>query len=97
MAAVHRNTDSRACGASTNVAGQSTVYVNNKLCSVNNDPNSHGGGNLKADNPDVYVNNKLVVIQGNGAAPDDKCPLPGGSHCDPNATSGSVNTAIGGE
>ena len=97
MAGVHRNTDSRACGASTNVAGQGTVYVNNKLCSVNSDPNSHGGGNLKAVNPNVFVNNKLVVILGNSAASDDKCPLPGGDHCNPKATSGSDNTAIGGE
>jgi uncharacterized Zn-binding protein involved in type VI secretion len=39
---VHRNGDSRACGASTTVTGQSTVYVNNKLVAVQNDPNSHG-------------------------------------------------------
>ena len=97
MAAVHRNTDGRACGASTNVAGQVTVYVNNLLCSVDGDPNSHGCGNLNAANPNVYVNNKLVVIKGNSASPDNKCPLPGGDHCNPKATSGSGNTAIGGE
>ena len=97
MAGVHRNTDNRPCGATTSVRGQGTVYVNNKLCSVNSDPNSHGGGNLKAANPNVFVNNKLVVILGNSAASDDKCPLPGGDHCNPKATSGSDNTAIGGE
>ena len=97
MAAVHRNTDSRACGASTEVAGQTTVYVNNKLCSVEVDPNSHGGGELEAANPNVYVNNKLVVIVGNSAKRDSKCPIPGGNHCNPKATSGSGNTAIGGE
>lgn len=96
MAGVHRNTDSRACGASTNVAGQSTVYINNKLCSVNNDPNSHGGGELKAANPHVYVNNKLVVILGNSASPDSYCPLPGGSHCNPKANSASGDTYVGG-
>jgi len=69
MAGVHRNTDSRACGASTNVTGQNTVYVNNKL----------------------------VVIVGNSAKRDSKCPIPGGNHCNPKATSGSGNTAIGGE
>ena len=96
MSAVHRNLDGRACGASTNVAGQGTVYVNNKLCSVNGDPNSHGGGELKASNPNVYVNNKLVVIKGNSASPDGKCPLPGGSHCNPKATGASSNVYVGG-
>lgn len=96
MAGVHRNTDSRSCGASNNVVGQSTVYVNNKLCSVDRDPNSHGGGELKAANPQVYVNNKLVVIKGNSANGDDYCPLPGGDHCNPKATGASGDTYVGG-
>ncbi len=96
MAAVHRNTDGRACGASTNVAGQGNVYVNNKLCSVDGDPNSHGGGNLNAANPNVYVNNKLVVVKGNSASPDSLCPLHGGSHCNPKATGASSNVFVGG-
>lgn len=96
MAGVHRNTDSRACGAQTNVNGQSNVYVNNKLASVDNDSNSHGGGNLHAANPNVYINNKLVVIGGNSASPDGLCPLPGGSHCSPSATGTSPDTYIGG-
>ena len=96
MAGVHRNTDNRPCGAQTIVRGQGDVYVNNKLCSVDRDPNSHGGGELKAANPQVYVNNKLVVIKGNSASPDGKCPLPGGSHCNPKATGASGNVYVGG-
>lgn len=95
MAGVHRNTDSRACGASTNVTGQNTVYVNNKLCSVHGDPNSHGGGNLKAACNNVKVNHKLVVIQGNSASADSRCPIPGGNHCDPKATTASSDVKVG--
>ena len=57
----HRHGDSRQCGASTIVVGQSTVFINNKLASVNQDPNSHGGGNLIAHCNKVYINNKLAV------------------------------------
>jgi hypothetical protein len=96
MAGVHRNTDSRPCGATTDVKGQSTVYVNNKKVSVDKDPNTHSGGELTAANPEVYVNNKLVVILGNSAKPDSYCPLPGGSHCNPKAYSASGDTYVGG-
>lgn len=96
MPGVHRNGDQRACGAATIVAGQSSVYINNKLVSVDNDPNSHGGGNLKANNPKVYVNGKLVVIQSNSAAKDRLCPIPGGPHCNPSAVGASGDTYIGG-
>lgn len=96
MGAVHRNGDQRACGAATVVGGQSNVYVNSKLASVDRDPNSHGGGALKAVNPRVYVNNKLVVIQPNSAAPDSLCPLPGGAHCNPYAVGRSPDVFIGG-
>jgi len=58
----HRNGDSRACGASTIVVGQSTVYVNGALWAVDNDPNSHGAGNLDAnDTETVIINGKPVV------------------------------------
>lgn len=96
MPGVHRNSDQRSCGAANRVSGQSNVYVNNKLASVDNDPNSHGGGSLNAANPNVYVNNKLVVIQGNSASPDGLCPLPGGSHCNPHAVGASGDVFIGG-
>lgn len=96
MPGVHRNTDQRACGAATRVAGQGTVYVNGLLVSVDKDPNSHGGGALNASNPNVYVNGKLVVVQSNSASPDALCPLPGGSHCNPSAVGRSPDTYIGG-
>lgn len=96
MSGVHRNNDQRACGAATRVAGQGTVYVNGELASVDNDPNSHGGGGLIAKCNNVWINNKLVVIQANSAKPDAKCPLPGGSHCNPSATGASGDVYIGG-
>jgi hypothetical protein len=71
------------------------VYVNSKEISVDGDPNSHGGGSLKASNNNVWVGYKLVVLNGNGAAPDNKCPIPGGPHCGPSASSGSPDTEIG--
>lgn len=95
MAGVHRDTDSRACGARTN-ASNPNVYANNLLCAVDGNPNSHGGGNLKAANPNVYIGGILVVINGNSASPDSLCPLPGGAHCAPSATSASGNVYIGG-
>ncbi len=95
MAGVHRNGDSRACGAST-IASNPNVFVNNKLAAVDGNPNSHGGGSLNAANPNVFIGNKLVVINGNSAAPDALCPLPGGAHCAPSATSASGDVYIGG-
>ena len=44
---VHRQSDSRSCGATT-IARVSNVRVNNRNISVDGDPNTHGGGNLKA-------------------------------------------------
>jgi len=93
MTAIHRNSDSRACGAATVVAGQSTVYANDLLVSVNGDPNSHGAGALSASCHDVYVNGILVVDLGDSAAPDVLCPIP--PHCNPSATSASSNVYVG--
>ena len=59
--AIHRHTDSRACGAGTVVSGQNTVYANNLLVSVDGDPNDHGAGSLNAACCEVYVNGILVV------------------------------------
>jgi len=71
------------------------VFVNNQPISVNGDPNTHGGGNLNASNNKVKVGGILVVLNGNGAEPDSLCPLPGGAHCGPSATSGSPDVEIG--
>lgn len=94
MPAVHRNGDSRICGASTIVAGNSNVFCNSKLVSVDGDPNSHGGGNLQAQNNNVYVNGKLVVNNSpENAAPDNLCD--GDSHCNPKTSQGSSNVFVG--
>lgn len=92
MPGVHRNTDSRKCGAKTQVAGNQTVYANGKLISVQGDPNSHGGGSLNASiNPGtVYVAGREMVVNGSTASADNLCPLPV-HHCGPDATQGSEN------
>jgi len=96
MAAIHRDTDPRTCGASTVVAGQGNVYSNNLLVSVNADPNTHGGGSLSAASRNVFVNNKLVVNHSpDGAAPDALCPPLGGAHCGPATAGGSPNVFVG--
>lgn len=94
MIKVHRNGDSRACGATTVVSGQSTVFVNSKLVAVEGDPNSHGAGGLNASiNPGtIFIEGKEMVVNGSSAAADSLCPLLGGAHCAPSATSGSDDT-----
>ena len=94
--AIHRDTDSRACGATTVVSGQGTVFANGLLVSVDADPNSHGAGALSAACNQVFVNGKMVVIVGNSAAPDSLCPPLGGAHCAPASSSGSGNVFVGG-
>jgi uncharacterized Zn-binding protein involved in type VI secretion len=93
MAQVHRDTDKRSCGASTNAANPN-VYTNSLLTAIDGNPNSHGGGGLNASNPNVYIGGVLVVVNGNSANPDAKCPIP--PHCNPAASSGSPNVNIGG-
>lgn len=93
---IHRDTDSRACGAGTVVAGQGTVFANGLLVSVDKDPNDHGAGSLNAKCNKVYINGKMVVIVGNSAAPDALCPPLGGAHCAPASASGSGNVFVGG-
>jgi len=87
MPAVHRDTDQRFCKATTKVVGNSSVYVNNLLASVKNDPNSHLKGELNAsvNNGTVYIENKLLVLLGSSAKPDRK------GHTNPFASSGSPN------
>jgi len=92
---VHRNTDDRKCGATTIVSGQSTVFVNNLLISVNGDENTHGGGAISAACNNVFVENKLVARVGNDASQDALCPVVGGDHCNPSVTSGSSNVFVG--
>lgn len=91
MPAVHRDRDRRACGAVTTVTGQGDVYINNKLVSVYNDPNTHGGGGLNAsiNTGTIFINYKKMVVQGSSARGDNLCPPVGGAHCNPASTSGS--------
>ena len=92
---IHRNRDLRNCGATTTVIGQTTVFANGKLVSVNGDPNTDGDGELIAHCKNVYAGGKMVVIVTNQAAADDKCLLFGGNHCDPIASQGSGNVIVG--
>ena len=93
---VHRNTDSRTCGATTSVSGQSTVFANNLLVSVNADPNSHSAGALVAGSNHVYAENTLVVNNSpDGSAADALCPSAGGAHCSPSTSAGSSNVYVG--
>jgi hypothetical protein len=95
MAEVHRNTDSRSCGATTVVAGNTNVYANSLLVSVDADPNSHGAGNLVASCNNVFVNSKMVVDLGDSAGADGLCAPLGGAHCSPNASSASGDVFVG--
>lgn len=95
---IHRDTDSRTCGATTVVSGQSTVFANNLLVSVDGDPNSHGGGALGAVCNQVFANNIMVVNHTpDGASPDALCPPLGGAHCGPATASGSGDVFVGDE
>ena len=91
---IHRDTDARICGAATTVAGNSDVFANNLLVSVNGDPNSHGGGELIAHSNEVYADNILTVNHtADTANADNLCPVP--PHCGPNTDQGSPNVFTG--
>jgi uncharacterized Zn-binding protein involved in type VI secretion len=94
---IHRHGDSRICGATTIVSGQSTVFANGKLIAVNEDRNTHGEGKLIAVTKNVYINGKMVVNKGDQAQADNLCGVIGQSpdHCNPYATTGSSNVFVG--
>ena len=94
---VHRERDSRTCGAST-VTRITNVRVNNRAISVEGDTNSHGAGALKATltGGKVRAGNIPVILQADPSAPDSLCPPLGGAHCSPNASSASPNVRAGG-
>lgn len=72
MPGAHREKDSRFCGAETTVNGQSTVYVNSKLWSVEGDKCSHGHGDLKSVvGNTVKINGKKVICAVGDHATDD--------------------------
>lgn len=91
MPGIHRQTDLRKCGASTIVAGNSTVFANNLLVSVNGDPDTHGGGNLIAACRNVYAHNILTVNN----TPDLATPDGPGIHAKPMTVQGSPNVFTG--
>jgi len=95
MPAAHRDTDSRACGATTVSAQSRNVYVNGLLWSVNGDPNSEGGGSLSAGTNIVFIGGIAVCNNNDSAAPDSLCLTVGGSHCAPSANGGSGNVFVG--
>lgn len=91
MSGVHLNTQLRTCGAATTVIGQTSVFIEGKLCAVDGDPNTHGNGQLIASGTFVTIEGKRVVVnKPDQAAPDNLCPVPGGPHCNPMTAEGST-------
>lgn len=95
MAAIHRQDDSRTCGATTIVTGQSTVFAGGKLIAVDGDENTDGGGALSTSHASITINGKGIIVVGDSAAADALCPIPGGDHCAPNASSGLGTVTVG--
>jgi hypothetical protein len=91
MPGAHRHADSRFCGATTRVVGQSSVLVNGRLWAVENDPNTHGQGLLNAvyGNPCVTIEGKYVICAvGDTAGADRREHSPG--QTDPRGHSNDV-------
>lgn len=95
MAAVHRDTDARVCGATTTSVQGKNVYVNGLLWSIDGDPNTDGGGGLIAGTNKVYIGGTPVCNNNDKAVPDALCPIPGGPHCAPDASGGSPDVYVG--
>ena len=79
MPGTHLDGDSRYCGATTVVSGQSTVYTNDKLWAVEGDQNTHNNGQLRAvyGSTNVYIEDKKVIVApGDQAAADNLHPEP---------------------
>jgi|TARA_S200002703_G_C3718150_1_gene220607 uncharacterized Zn-binding protein involved in type VI secretion len=91
---IHRDTDSRVCGATTVVENQSSVFANGLLIATFGDPNSHGGGGLIAACNNVYIKGIIVCNHSpDSASADSICPIP--PHCNPATASGSSNVFVG--
>lgn len=97
MPGAHREHDKRVCDAETIVEGQSTVFVNGRLWSVDRDPNDHTDGNLIPGlGGEVYISGKRVIVLGDHADPDALCFLEGPPHCDPYTVEASGDVFSGG-
>lgn len=83
MPYAHKNGDSRNCGATTIVQGQSFVFIDGKLWAVEGDPDTHGGGGLIASQHYIMINGKYVIVDGDSASPDSQ------RHSNPKAVSPS--------
>jgi uncharacterized Zn-binding protein involved in type VI secretion len=92
MPGAHRFDDLRACGAGTIVVNQFTVYVNGRLWAVLGDIDTHGNGQLTPKGTTVFAGGLPVVVLGDPAIPDDKCPLEDGAHCLPATATASGDT-----
>lgn len=92
MKKCHRQDDTRVCGATTVVVGQSSVTIAGKLWAVKDDVNSHGNGQLiNSTGSSVTINGKPVIVHGpDNASADDLCPIP--PHCEPKTASGAGAT-----
>jgi len=65
MPKAHRDGDARACGATTVVDNQASVWVNGKLWAVKGDPNSHSaGGLINTTGSTVYIEGIHVIVHG---------------------------------
>jgi hypothetical protein len=91
---VHRQFDSRACGATT-ITRVPNVRVNGRFISIDGDVNNHGSGGLIASETvgKVRAMSIPVIVLNNNANADNLCP--GGSHCNPKATTASPNVRAG--
>jgi hypothetical protein len=89
MPNVHRNNDTRECGALTIVDNQNTVYVNDRLVSIKGNPNTHGAGELEGSNSaeTVFVNGIKIIVIGSIALADER----GHTNTADAALSGSTN------
>lgn len=71
MPEAHRHGDQRACGATTRVVGQTSVFVNGKLWAVKDDINTHLAGELIPTAGDtVFIEDKPVIVKGDLAKID---------------------------
>lgn len=55
------------------------------------DPNSHGAGEIQASVSSVFINGRKVATLGDPAASDGLCPSVGGAHCSPSTLTGSAS------
>ncbi len=90
MPAIHRNGDPRACGATTIVSGQSTVFANQKLVAINGNLSSHGAAALNAGSKNVFIAGVAVV--NNTADTASACGIP---HTNTQTAGGSPNVNVG--